>query len=251
MLPLVLFGAKTVNGAQNGRRSGCDEGFQAVTRIGNGHIIWLNERADFTPTLPNLSLPSTWTMAMTASRCPTISFSIRRVRSTASWHTRPHQPSSCVSRGSKEFLVFVPCSVWTSKVVVSFLSAQSPFRISRPLGTHCRCSSYHGASDQPSPASCLTTTDLCCSACAHDTLSTCYAPMRCTRWPCAWFRASLLTLEKTPSPHLRYGSCASGSVRALGRATRRLIGFLATRTSDIESPNDIEELVLSTCRDLL
>ena len=55
MLPLVLFGAKTDNGAQNGRRSGCDEGFQAVTRIGNGHIIWLNERADFTPTLPNLS----------------------------------------------------------------------------------------------------------------------------------------------------------------------------------------------------
>ena len=131
-----------------------------------------------------------------------------------------------------ELLVFVPCSVWTSKVVESFISAQSPFRISRPLGTHCRCSSYHGASDQPSPASCLTTTDLCCSACAHDTLSTCYAPMRCTRWPCAWFRASLQTLEKTPSPHLRYGSCASGSVRALGRATRRLIGFLATRTSD-------------------
>ena len=132
----------------------------------------------------------------------------------------------------KEFLVFVPCSVWTSKVVASFISAQSPFRISRPLGSHCRCSSYHGASDQPSPASCLPTTDLCCSACAHDTLSTCSAPMRCTRWPCAWFRASLLTLEKTPSPRLRYGSCASGSGRALGRATRRLIGFSATRTSD-------------------
>ena len=212
-------------------RRKCGEGFPGGD-LARKKTHYLADREGFHTYASEFVHAPGWTMAMTASRCPTTSFSIRRVRSTASWHTRPHQPSSCVSRGSKEFLVFVPCSVWTSKVVESFISAQSPFRISRPLGTHCRCSSYHGASDQPSPASCLTTTDLCCSACAHDTLSTCYAPMRCTRWPCAWFRASLQTLEKTPSPHLRYGSCASGSVRALGRATRRLIGFLATRTSD-------------------